>query len=472
MNPTPLHPRTSGYPSAFSPVPAGTPSAHAVTSLPPDAGIRRYAPAMSVLVDGAAPLDRASLEDPAGGLHVPASTLFASELEGATPFDKGLALLNQVRARKAAGEFSAYQPALLFFHGMVQEGELILTDARGSFQLPAIVLLHALSSELKTPAAAHDPRRPAPIVLSCCFAEHLASVLRDFPRPVLINGSEHELDVLDAQAVFRVSARVAEAAWRADRAVCADELFDALSSTSGDSVHQLAQGEWLTHTLPFSTASLSGLDDSQAAFYLRAMLIRGTADEFAEALLLFGTAPLHRLDPSITPLQYLLEFATFDMASKLQLLLVAGEDADAADDDGHTLLHTVCETDGVSEEEDAEEAYELRWRLARILLAYGADPQVANHAGVTPAELARASGHPALASLFGHDANPGTPAWHQAALRTAALQRGWQSVLSLLANPAQLDDVDDTGFTDDDSEASDRTDDAAMPAQISENSDS
>ncbi len=469
MNAIPLYPRTSGYPSAFSPVPARTSSVSSAAPVTLATDIRRHAPALSVLTDGEAPLDRASLENPFTGLQMPASMLFTSELPGATPFEKGLALRDQVRARKAAGEFSAYQPTLLVFHGTVQDGELLLTDAQGSFMLPAIVLLHELSAELKQPAAAHDPRSPAPVVLSCCFAEQVIPTLRNFPRPVLVNGSNHELDILDAQTVFHACAKAVEVAWRADRTVCKDTLFDVLSTTSGDRVHQLSNGEWLEHALPFSTASLSSLDDRQAALYLRAMLVRGNADDLAEGLLLFGTAPMHRLDPSITPLQYLLEFATYDLAGKVQLLLLAGEDVNAIDEDGDTLLHTICDIDPAARGDRTSEELALRYRLGRLVLAYGADPHKPNAEGITPADLAYAAGHPALTSLFEHGANVGTRLSHQAQLKVEATRLRWSSVLSLLADPSQLDDVDDAGVMDD---GSDSTDDAATPAQISENSDS
>lgn len=467
MNATPLYPRSSGLPSAFSPVLPRTAPVSAAAPVMPAPGIRHPAPAPSVLTDGAAPFDRASLDHPATGLQMPAWTLFANELPGATPFDKGLALLDQVRARKAAGEFSAWQPALLFFHGIVLDGELVLTDARGSFQLPAIVLLHTLSTELRDPAAAHDPRAPAPIVLSCCHAEKIIPMLRDFPRPVLVNGSSDELDALDAQAVFAACTRTVEAAWRADRTVCKEVLFDTLATTSGERVHQLDGGEWLEHSLPLSTASLSRLDDRQAAFFLRAMLVSGTADELAEALLLFGTAPLHRLDASITPLHYLLDFSTWHLAGKVQLLLLAGEDPNRVDKDGNTPLHTICDIAPEPGEQCPDEEIALRLKLASLLLAYGADPHQPNDDGFTPAGLAAGSGHPALASLFGPEARGGTLAWHQAQLRDEAVRQDWECVLSVLADPAQLDDVSDS--TDDDSGS---TDDAATPAQMSENSDS
>lgn len=458
MNFTPALPRTFQplivYPSNAGQVTAAAPAPMVSASGAPVA----RPPALSILSDGSAPVDRGSLEHPVTGLQMPASTLFMNELPGTTPIEKGLALLDQIRTRKAQGEFSAYTPTLLFFHGTVESGELMLGDANGSILLPATVLLHTLSRELESTAHGHDSRVPAPIVLSCCHAEWLADSVRDFPRPIVLNGSKKEVDTLDAFQVFATCVKSIEHAWRSDLPVDPRQLFEAITTTSGERAHLLHDGDWLFHQLPYTTAGLHRVNAQQAGLYLRSQLMHGTVDALAEGLLLFGRSPLHQIDPLMTPLQALLMAGTRDIQAKMRLLLAIGEAADPVDEDGETLLHDICGCPADSGETDAAGFSALRTTVAALLLDHGADPHKPNRNGVTPAALAVSSGDPALAELLARGRS-GTPEQHRLQLAAMALQEAWESVTSLLDDPEQIDDAPDHASMDVDSVASDSDDD-------------
>ncbi len=154
---------------------------------------------LSIITDGGHRFDRQHLDNPSRRPPFPVSALYCNELTGAGPEERGRALLDEIRRRKASGEFSPFVPTLVFTHGEVINGELMLTDAHGSFLMPATVLLNLLGSVSGLPASVQG--RPAPIILSCCKAEHIATSLDGFARPVLINGSRRNLSHLDAGSV-------------------------------------------------------------------------------------------------------------------------------------------------------------------------------------------------------------------------------------------------------------------------------
>ena len=414
---------------------------------------RQGQPVLSVITDGGSRFDRRHLEDPVRRPDFPVSALYCNELVGAGPLERGRALLDEIRRRKADGEFSPFVPTLVFTHGDVINGELMLTDAHGSFLIPASVLLAVLGSVAGLPASVRG--QPAPIVLSCCKAEQVAASLEGFSRPVLINGSRRNLSHLDAESVFQRVLYETGQAWQDGGRVDTDQLFDTISRTSGEPVHRIEQDDWLTHHVLTSVTSLDEINAEQEVLYLIAKLSHGSVEQLAEALLLFGTEPLHSHfhwspgDPRSNPvLWYLVECDARDLPHKLVLLLALGQDIHQTDEAGNTLLHDVCLWQG---DDDLPAGDEM---MARLLLANGANPLAENDAGETPVELADASGNEALVAVFEPDADASDhAAMGPVGLLERAQEEGWGAVVSLLR------------------EAQERHDHASQ-AQMMENSDS
>ncbi len=389
-------------------------------------------PALSIITDGGHRFDRRHLDDPARRPAFPVSALYCNELVGAGPEARGRALLDEIRRRKTDGEFSPFVPTLVFTHGEVINGELMLTDAQGSFLMPATVLLRLLDSAAGVPASMQGT--PAPIVLSCCKAEHVATSLQGLSRPVLINGSRRNLSHLDAESVFQRVIFETGQAWLNGAQVDSEQLFDAISRTSGEPVHRIAQDDWLTHHVLTSVTSLDEINAEQEVLYLIAKLSHGTVEQLAEALLLFGTEPLRSHfhwsagDPRSNPvLWYLTGCNARDLPHKLVLLLATGEAIDQTDEDGNTLLHEVCLWQG---DDDLPAGDEM---MARLLLANGANPLAVNDAGITPVDLAEGSGNEELIAAFAPDADDSDfAAMRPAGLLARAQEEGWGAVVTLL----------------------------------------
>lgn len=401
---------------------------------------RQGMPALSVITDGGRRFDRQHLEDPSRRPPFPLSALYCNELAGAGPEERGRALLSEIRRRKASGEFSPFVPTLVFTHGEVINGELMLTDTHGSFLMPASVLLSLLGSFAGLPASMQG--RPAPIILSCCKAEHIVRSLDGFPRPVLINGSRRNLAHLDAETVYQRVIYETAQAWQDGKQADTDQLFDVISRTSGEPVHRIEQDDWLTHHVLTSVTSLDEINGEQEILYLIAKLAHGSVEQLAEALLLFGTEPLHSHFPwspgdklANPVLWHLVTCDARDLPHKLVLLLALGEAVDQTDEAGNTLLHDVCLWQG---DDDLPAGDEM---MARLLLANGANPLAENDAGVTPAELAEASGNEELHAVFDPDADDSDyPAMRPAGLLKRAEEEGWGAVITLLRETLERPD--------------------------------
>ncbi len=320
-------------------------------------------------------------------------------------------------------------------HAEYLNGELLLTDRHGSVQLPAVVLFHWLAQKDGLPASFQRNMPLAPIVLSCCYAERIASELKHYPRPVLINASRYELAHNDAEMVFRRCITEAERAWQKGRPLDADQLFDAMSHTSGEPVHRIEAGNWETYHLLRSGTALEDIDGSQELLYLQAMLAHGSVNRLAEALLLFGLDGLHsyfhwdRASREGNPvLCYLANVDARELAAKILLLTALGEDIDQSDFDGNTLLHCACSCAG-SDDDDLE-GDEI---FARLLLANGADPLVENDEGMTPVDLAGMTENEELIALFDPDADTSDyDNFRLGRMLERARAEGWDAVLSLL----------------------------------------
>ena len=397
----------------------------------------------SIIVDGEFPFDRKTLEASGRLPATPHSILYCSELPGASHVERGLALLAEIRRRKAGGEFSAFTPTLLFLHGTVHNGELLLGDSQGRIRVPAQVLLHELSTELDTAGAL----AAAPVVLSGCEAGGAAEALKNFRRPVLINGCEETLLVDDAEAMFDASVRLAEGNWLLGQRPDPVPWFEKLGSVTADTLHLVGHGEWTIHDLMSSATSLGSASPQQAGLLLRKMILRGSVNDFAEALQLFGTDALHA-HPEWTPtMHFILDADAPAMLAKIVLLCALGVSVDQNDAKGRTLLHRVCSiATGQACRRDPKMLVDVT-RLARMLLANGANPDAKDDDGVTPRALAAQGGHPNLIAAFKSDlAGRDLPTLGPAGLRIAAEKHRWTCVISLLDDPLQVMDVDDEGM--------------------------
>lgn len=419
--------------ASLPPVSAPSPSA-SINAIPP-AG-RTRTPSLSIIVDGGEGFNRKTVERLIKVPGFALSIIDCSELVGANPVERGLALLREIRRLTEAGEFSPFIPTAAFLHGTVQNGELILQGENGSFSIPAIVLLHALSVTQALPATASFESPCAPFVLSCCKAGHFAQFLPDSPRPVLISGGEHNVYGPDALAVMIRCIKEAQYAWMDGKALDTERLFDAISHTSGEPLHRIEQGQWQTHEVLHSVTSLDEIDPRQEVLYLCAMLAYGSVDQLAEALLLFGTDPLHRHFPydSQSParsnpvLWHLATNKTRDFLPKLVLLLALGEDVNQKNGKGNTLLHDACKWP-----HDDDDRVTGNETLARVLLANGANPYAQNRLCLMPSDLAQYSENDELIALFDPEAGSGNhPEFGPAGLMQKARRSGWGSVASLL----------------------------------------
>ncbi len=400
------------------------------------------APAFSacILVDGDPPFDRRTLEESGLLPATPHAILYCSELPGNTPIERGQYLLAEIRRRKAAGEFSTQTPALLFLHARRHNGELMVGDWHDRLSLPLAVLLHTLSAELFAPGQAGAAGDPAPVVLSSCEAGAATSQLQDFPRPILVNGGEDGLFEGDARAVFRACVRMAERSWREASPLPAQAWFDRLAAVSGEMLQQVGMGDWIVHDLLESSASLASCSEQQAALHVRAKLLHGSVDDLAEALLLFGTGTLSN-DGEMPAVHFLLEGEAHQLHAKVALLAAAGVPIDQRNAAGRSALYRACD---LSDRHGGSGPGE-RMAIVRLLLANGARPDLAHAGGHTPQSLAAASGMPALQAAFdpqciARDRN----ALGAGGLRIAATTHHWENVLSLLDDPQQAMEVDDT----------------------------
>ena len=207
-----------------------------------------------------------------------------------------------------------------------------------------------------------------------------------------------------------------------------------LASTSGEPVQLVGRGDWITHELLQSTTSLHRVGQRQRQLYLRAQLVNGSADDLAEALLLFGLAPLCEGRKTMPVLHVLGRTVRRNMVAKFLLLIAAGVPVDQRDKRGETLLHRACRLDPHGDyPAPLAEVVATRRRLARLLLANGADPLAENHRGDTPVDLAGDSGEEELISLFDPDADTSDfDLMRPAILRAYAEKRQWRNVMSLL----------------------------------------
>lgn len=457
-------------PATSQPLSVNTsPSVHA---LQPHRRTSADRPALAIISHGGARANRRFMESPSARPSFPTHAIYCDELPGATPQQRGLALLDEIRALRAAGVLANDVPAILYFHGDVEQGELMLSDEAGSFSLPAIVLLHCLSKPEEF--APSVPSRPAPILLSCCHAKAVLPALDGIARPVLLNGGKHEIEQLDAECVIQRTLAEVEAAWRHGEPLSADTLFDALGRTSGETLRLVEPQRCVVHHPLRSAASADEVSGSQEILYLRATLSHGSADKLAEALQFFGLQGLHaHFLPSHHPvLWYLVNAGARELYCKIGLLLALGEPIDQANAEGSTLLHDACCCDAdeddweISECVDGEVEAIGSVTLAKLLLANGADPLAVNHSGFTARDLAFASGNPALIALFAEDADRSDDRHYQpAALLARARREGRTALVALLESAGICDDGRSA-------RGAARLGQAAQPPQISENSDS
>ena len=175
---------------------------------------------------------------------------------------------------------------------------------------------------------------------------------------------------------------------------------------------------------------------------MRTRILRGSVDDLAETLLLFGKEPLLETGPGLAPAMHLLlDVSPDDLMPKIVLLRMAGIPIDQQDEIGETLLHRVCAI--ASNSFDPQRA-ERKIRLLRLLLANGADPNLRDHQGRSARTMSIASGNPRLSAAFRPDnialdiADAGPEG-----LRQVATQQKWQCVLSLLDEVSQAMEVDD-----------------------------
>jgi hypothetical protein len=391
------------------------------------------APTLSIITDGGLTFSREYLEQADHLATFPTSTIYCNELIGGTALCRSQFFLKELKNRIQRGEFSPYIPVFVFMHGVLADGELMLTDQHDSFRIPASVLFHVLAGSSTVPAPGNT--RQAPVVLSCCMAEKCAGSLAGYPRPVLINGSRHELSHVDADAVFRRCIYEVQKSWNAGETVDADQLFEAIASTSGEPVHRIEGGDWLTHDVLRSVTSIDSIDGSQEILYLRAMLAHGSADKLAEAILLFGMDGLRshfdwdaEQRSGFSVFWFMLDSDARDIEAKIVLLAALGEDIDQTDESGNTMLHDVC----LWRTSDDDEITGCPL-LAELLLANGADPLAENDEGLTPVDLAGQSNNEKLIILFDIDADRSKyPILQVAGLLAASLRDGRQSIVSLL----------------------------------------
>lgn len=473
MNPNSLYPRTSGAPSAFTPVNRRSQSPAQVAPISFNAGmpVRSQPASIAIISSGEWPFDQATLEAPHMRPQAPFAALYCDQLPGNTSTERGLALLDEVVRRRASGEFGPQTLVVLMLHGAIENGELMIGDTQASIFLPATVLLNALASGSRL----NDDSLPvAPILLSACHAEGIAGALGRLERPVVINGGRDPLLPADAQAVLQACVRHADACWREGRAVQAASLFETLSSVSAETLY-LSDDDGLTeHRLLQSSSSLRHIHPLQAGLHVQTMLDHGSADELAESLLLFGLHAYRKFSPAIPPLHCVVNGCAEELMEKVQLLLAIGVDVNEADPDGDTALHLVCTEDPQWAEYDVapEEELILRHNLARRLLENGADADVENNDSYSPADLADDIGRP-LSELFLMD----PPVEVKSQQRTQELiararHDGWTSVVSLLNNPQlamgtggyESHSSDDDTSDDETSDAA--TSDAATPDRI------
>ena len=388
---------------------------------------------VSIITDGGTTFSRAYLEREDHISPLPSSTIYCNELIGGTPLSRSRYFLEDIKLKIQRGEFSPHIPVLVFMHGVMENGELMLTDHHDSFRMPASVLFHALASHGKISDS--DKNKLAPIVLSCCMAEQFASSLRSYPRPVIINGSRHKLFQMDADMVFRRCIHEVKKSWHAGLPVDTDQLFDAIGSTSGEPVHRIVEDEWLTHDVLHSVTSIDEIDGSQEILYLRAMLSHGSANKFAEAILLFGMEGLRShfdWDPEkrsgFSAIWFMLDSDARDIEAKIVLLAALGEDIDQTNSAGNTMLHDVCLWR--TSEDDKIIGCPM---LAELLLANGADPLAENDEGLTPVDLAGQSDNETLIKLFDVDADRSNyPKLQAAGLLAMSISDGRESIVSLL----------------------------------------
>lgn len=390
---------------------------------------------ISIIVDGGVGFDRKAVERLIKVPGFKASIIDCSELVGANRVERGLALLDEIRRRKASGEISGGIPAGIFLHACVKNGELMLSDEHDSFSLPAAVLFHAMASDA-TPSTSCAAAQPAPVLLSCCKAAEFAKSLGNYPRPVLISGGEYNVYGPDANAVMIRFVQEAQLARLNGKALDTDRLFDVISHTSGEPLHRIEGAHWETHDVLTSVTSLDEIDARQEFFYLCAVLCNGTVDDFAEAVLLFGMEPLRRRfnqapkgGQAPEPVLWQLVLRnTRDLMAKLVLLLALGEDIEQKNRKGNTLLHDACKWRMDDDDETIGNV-----ELAEVLLANGASIYSKNARGLMPTDLAQASGNDDLnALLFSDRSSHARPELRPAGLHALARQCGWGSVVSLL----------------------------------------
>ncbi len=419
-------------------------------------------PVLAIITDGGYRTDRSYLEDPVRRPPFPTCTIYCNELPGTTPIERGNALLEQISALHGSGELPRDVPTVLLFHGVIDNGELMLCDSEGRFMIHALVLLSRLSQTDEAASAAP----PAPILLSCCHAKRILPSLGQLARPVLLNGGKHELGQLDAECVYEKTLGEVENAWRSGEALSTRVLFDALSCTSGETLRLAEHGRCIAHHPLRSATDIDQISGNQEILHLRAVMAHGRVNRLAETLQALGfEAFLSYFDPSGNPaLWYLVDVNARDLFPKVALLLALGEPVDQANACGNTLLHDACTNAGGDDEDNAGAG-----RMARLLLANGADPLAVNAEGKTPADLAREAGDAGLAALLaGDDAFIDRASYQPARLLQRAREQEWNAVVALLEEIAEPDAGD----------AADAVEDGLSPrcarqiSQISENSDS
>ncbi len=397
-------------------------------------------PALLIISHGGDRANRRFMENPLSRPPFPTHGIYCDELPGTTPQERGVALLDEIRALATRGVLTNEVPTILYFHGEVDQGELMLSDEAGSISLPAVVLLNLLSKP--DPCARPGPGRPAPIVLSCCHAKAVLPALAPIARPVLLNGGKHAIEQLDAESVIQRTLVEVESAWRSGNPLSADTLFDALGRTSGETLRLVEPHRCEVHHPLRSAQSPDQVGGSQEILYLRATLSHGSADKLAEALCFFGLDGLHsHFNPLHNPvLWYLVDSSARDIYCKIALLLALGEPIDQTNEDGNTLLHDAC-CCGADDDGHGDDGGIGSVTMAKLLLANGADALAVNDDGLTPNDLAQASGNPALVSLFADDTDRSGDAYYQpAALLSRARRDGRTHLVSLLEGLAHAGD--------------------------------